>query len=123
MEKHLLSKELAIANEHLHDFGCREQQREQIIREKDEEIDRLQKELKDSELIREQLKSQIESLRDQLKSEIRQRENEKAKLKEMEEVIGVCKDQLESFDNINLISRQVIENLERQVGEYKYELE
>lgn len=51
------------------------------------------------------------------------RESERAKLREMEEVIEVCKDQLESFDNISVISRQVIDRLERQVGEYKYELE
>ena len=42
---------------------------------------------------------------------------------EMEEVIEVCKDQLHSFDNINLMSKSVIERLERQVGEYKFELD
>jgi prefoldin subunit 5 len=40
----------------------------------------------------------------------------------MEEVIEICKDQIQSFDSINRMSQQVIERLERQVGEYKFEL-
>ena len=48
---------------------------------------------------------------------------EKAKLRDMEDVIEVCREQLESFDNIHIISKQVIERLESQVSEYKYELE
>ena len=41
----------------------------------------------------------------------------------MDEVIEVCRQQLATFDTINQMSQQVIERLERNIGEYKYDLD
>ena len=66
---------------------------------------------------------QIEDLKRKLEKEIADKETEKAKVEEMQEVIEVCREQLHSFDQINVISKQVIDKLERSVGEYKFDLE
>jgi uncharacterized membrane protein YccC len=44
---------------------------------------------------------QVEDLKQQLEEEIEHQSNEKEKLKEMDEVIEVCRQQLQSFDSIN----------------------
>lgn len=58
-----------------------------------------------------------------MEEEISLQSTEKEKLKEMDEVIEVCRMQLQSFDSINQMSHQVIERLERNITEYKYELD
>jgi hypothetical protein len=40
-------------------------------------------------------------------------EDERARVREMEEVVIVCRDQINSFDQINIMSQSVIDKLEK----------
>lgn len=66
---------------------------------------------------------QLEDLKRQLQIQLANNKEEKQKVIEMEEVILVCKEQITGFDQINNMSQSIIEKLERQVQEYKNELE
>lgn len=94
-----------------------------MLRKKEEEIFALSQDLKESQRARSEMQKQIDSLKSELQAEMHNNHEEKAKTTEMEEVLNVCKDQINSFGTINLMSQCVIERLERQVSEYKFELE
>ena len=50
-------------------------------------------------------------------------ESDKERMRQLEEAVLACKEQLSSCDQINMLSQAVIEKLEREVSEYKFELE
>eukprot|EP00347_Sterkiella_histriomuscorum_P008572 403344581 len=122
-EKEQISMELLQKQDQLDNYQRQDQVYKQIIEDKEAQIYEITLELKQSHEVRDQLQRQIESLKYDLQREIFQNKSERKKLQDMDEVLVVCKDQLQSFDSINSMSQQVIERLERQVGEYKFELD
>ncbi|CDW87060.1 UNKNOWN [Stylonychia lemnae] len=122
-EKEQLNMQLDSQEDQIDLYARQDKIQRQIIEEKENEIQLLRLELQQSLEERDYLQRQLENLKVELKQEIKHTETERAKLKEMDEVMEVCKEQLHNFDSINVMSQQVIERLERQVGEYKFELD
>ena len=118
----MILKDKRLADESMHNahlqiklLGEKEALAAEIMRQKELEIRDLGVELEQVLEEREFLHNQLEHLKVEVE-EVRCSGNGK-KLREMEEVIAVCREQIVNFDQINFMSQCVMERLERQVNE------
>lgn len=118
-EKEFLHSELDHSQNQINQLVTKNHAKDDTIKQQQDELQTVKSDMNRTKTVFNKMHSQINLL----KGKVEHPFSESEKVVEMEAVIDVCKQQIHNFDQINVMSQQVIERLERQLAEYKYELE